>query len=75
MGNNQTPPPPSTSATPVQPGKKPANTLHPTHKTRISMGASLYDEICVKCGHTDIATGGWGKLAEPCPEENGPEKY
>ncbi len=39
------------------------------------MGASLYDEICVKCGHTDIATGGWGKLAEPCPEENGPEKY
>lgn len=39
--------------------------LHPSHKTRIG-DASSWDEICVKCGHTDIAGGGWGKLAEPC---------
>lgn len=40
---------------------------HPTHRTRISMDASSYDEICDKCGATDITGGGWGKLAEPCP--------
>lgn len=48
---------------------------HPSHETRISMSASSYDEICMKCGHTDIPGGGWGKLAEPCPNENGPKKY
>jgi hypothetical protein len=25
------------------------DSLHPTHKTRISMDASSYDEICVNC--------------------------
>ena len=39
--------------------------LHPTHITRIS-DASSFDEICVNCGATDIAGGGWGKLKEPC---------
>ncbi len=41
--------------------------LHPSHVTRISMDASSYDEICVNCGATDVVAGGWGKLAEPCP--------
>lgn len=40
---------------------------HPSHKTRISVDASSYDEICVRCGHTD-RLGSWGKLAEPCPK-------
>lgn len=39
---------------------------HPSHKTRVSMDSSTWDEICVYCGHTDISGGGWGKLAEPC---------
>lgn len=39
--------------------------LHPSHKTRQS-DASSYDEVCTACGATDIAGGGWGKLAEPC---------
>lgn len=43
---------------------------HPSHETRVSMDASTWDEICIHCGHTDIAAGGWGKLAEPCPETN-----
>lgn len=40
--------------------------MHPSHVTRISMDASTYDEICVNCGATDIAGGGWGNLAKPC---------
>ena len=47
-------------------GKKVADRCHPSHVTRISMDASSYDEICVKCGATDHI-GGWGKLAKPCP--------
>ncbi|MBX4911420.1 hypothetical protein HJA82_29340 [Rhizobium bangladeshense] len=39
--------------------------LHPSHVTRPS-DASSFDEVCTKCGATDIAGGGWGKLAEPC---------
>jgi len=38
---------------------------HPTHSTR-SSDASSFDEVCTACGATDIAGGGWGKLAEPC---------
>jgi len=41
--------------------------VHSSHKTRISMDASTYDEICVYCGATDVAGGGWGRLAYPCP--------
>lgn len=40
---------------------------HPSHKTRISMDASTYDEICTLCGATDEVPGGWGELAKPCP--------
>lgn len=40
---------------------------HPSHRTRISLGASTYDEICDLCGATDILIGGWGRLARPCP--------
>jgi ribosomal protein S27AE len=36
------------------------------HRTRISMDASSYDEICVKCGATD-GIGTLGGLARPCP--------
>ncbi len=46
--------------------------MHKSHKTRFSMGASSWDEICIFCGYTDVAGGGWGKLGEPCtatPEE------
>lgn len=39
--------------------------LHPTHRTRIS-DASSFDEICILCGATDIAGGGWGRLAFAC---------
>lgn len=39
---------------------------HPSHETR-SSDASTFDEVCVNCGATDIAGGGWGKLAKPCP--------
>ena len=42
---------------------------HPSHDTRFSFDASSYDEVCKNCGATDIAGGGWGKLAEPCPTE------
>ena len=38
---------------------------HESHVTRFS-DSSWYDEKCVNCGATDIAGGGWGKLAEPC---------
>jgi len=41
---------------------------HPSHVTRISIDASTYDEICINCGATDIAGGGWGVLAKPCPK-------
>ena len=41
---------------------------HPSHVTRISLDASSYDEICTLCGATDQVPGGWGKLADPCPE-------
>ena len=41
--------------------------MDPTHKTRFS-DASSFDEVCVKCGATDIAGGGWGQLAQPCPK-------
>lgn len=47
-----------------------ADTLHPSHVTRIS-DASSFDEICVNCGATDQVLGGWGKLAEPCPNPQG----
>lgn len=41
---------------------------HPSHVRRVSMDASTYDEICVNCGATDeVPWGGWGRLAEPCP--------
>ena len=40
---------------------------HPSHVTRFS-DASTYDEICINCGATDIAPGGWGQLAYPCPK-------
>jgi hypothetical protein len=46
------------------------DSLHPTHKTRISIDASSYDEICVNCGATD-RIGSWGDLAKPCPFPNG----
>ena len=41
--------------------------LHPSHKTRISMDASSYDEICTLCGATD-RIGTWGNLRYPCPK-------
>lgn len=41
-------------------------TKHPSHVTR-SSDASTFDEVCVNCGATDIAPGGWGVLAYPCP--------
>ncbi len=51
--------------------------LHSSHTTRFSWGASSFDEICVNCGATDNALGGWGELAKPCPnqpKENQAEK-
>lgn len=45
---------------------------HPSHEARFS-DASSFDEICEKCGATDIAGGGWGKLAEPCPAKPTPD--
>ena len=41
--------------------------LHPSHETRGSLDASSYDEVCVRCGATDITGGGWGDLKNPCP--------
>lgn len=43
---------------------------HPSHRTRISLDASSYDEICTKCGATDQVPGGWGALAYPCPAQD-----
>ena len=40
---------------------------HPSHVLRFSMDASTFDEICVNCGAHDEVPGGWGRLAEPCP--------
>ena len=51
------------------------NKKHPSHKTRPAMGASSYDEKCIYCGATDQVPGGWGELAKPCSNPNGPEKY
>ena len=48
-----------------------AVSLHPSHVTRVSIDASTYDQICVNCDNTDLAIGGWGKLAEPCPKPVG----
>src|SRR3546814_9510469 len=48
-------------------------TKHESHVTR-SSDASTFDEVCARCGATDIAGGGWGKLADPCPAtEGGPQ--
>lgn len=46
---------------------------HKSHVWRIS-DASSYDHICVNCGATDVAGGGWGRLAEPCPNVKAPER-
>lgn len=43
--------------------------IHPTHKTRFS-DASTFDTICVNCGATDVAPGGFGQLAFPCPKKD-----
>lgn len=42
--------------------------IHKTHPIRFS-DSSWYDYKCTRCGATDIAGDGWGKLAEPCPFE------
>lgn len=42
---------------------------HPSHVTRVSFDSSSYDEVCENCGAVDIAAGGWGALAFPCPNE------
>lgn len=39
---------------------------HPTHNTEYR-DSSHYEEVCLLCGRTDTP-GGWGKLADPCPE-------
>lgn len=44
---------------------------HPSHKTRISLEASSYDEICVNCGAHDEVPGGWGSLVFPCSNPDG----
>jgi hypothetical protein len=41
------------------------DSLHPSHRTRISLDASSYDEICVLCGATDSITS-WGTLVNEC---------
>ena len=40
--------------------------LHITHRTR-SSDASSFDIVCIDCGATDEAGGGWGRLSWPCP--------
>ena len=45
------------------------NAKHDSHVTRFSWDSSWYDEKCINCGATDIAGGGWGKLALPCPND------
>jgi len=47
-------------------GQQASHTKHPSHVTRIS-DASSFDEICINCGSTDVAGGGWGALGQPCP--------
>lgn len=42
-----------------------SNGKHDSHATR-SSDSSLYDEVCINCGATDIAGAGWGKLSQPC---------
>lgn len=42
---------------------------HPSHVTRWSDASSL-DEVCALCDATNIAGGGWGDLAKPCPTAN-----
>lgn len=49
----------------VQIQKQHSGGKHPSHTTR-SSDSSLYDEKCINCGATDVAGGGWGKLAKPC---------
>lgn len=44
------------------------NKKHPSHQTRYS-DSSLYDEVCVNCGATDVAGNGWGALAKPCKKQ------
>lgn len=44
---------------------------HPSHVTRFSWDTSTYDEICINCGATDKVLGGWGDLADPCPNPPG----
>ncbi len=46
---------------------------HPSHVTRFS-DASTFDEICVNCGAHDEVPGGWGRLADPCPNPPKTEK-
>lgn len=53
---------------PAAPAPSVSNSKHPSHITR-SSDSSLYDEKCVNCGATDLAGGGWGKLAEPCSKD------
>ncbi len=45
--------------------------VHPSHKTRFS-DSSLYDEICMLCGHTDSDRE--GRLKLPCPQARPEEK-
>jgi hypothetical protein len=45
--------------------KKWPDQCHDSHDTRVS-DASSFDEICTKCGATDITSGGWGWLRVPC---------
>lgn len=47
--------------------KKYPDRCHPSHDTRMS-DASSYDEVCKKCGATDMVPGGWGYLRMPCTE-------
>jgi len=39
---------------------------HETHRSIRSSDASTFDVICDDCGATDRASGGWGKLKQPC---------
>lgn len=49
---------------------------HPSHKIRVSVDSSIYDEVCDGCGATDAS--GDVRLGEPCPAVAGnkpPVKY
>jgi len=39
---------------------------HSSHKTRLSPGSSVYDEMCENCGITDKR--GDERLNDPCPQ-------